>query len=528
MRYSLGLHIEGEHLKVALIHKCKNKIEIDLLRSFSLTDLENVKPLYTLSTILSGKKTTITSGLDAYDILFREIQIKLASKRAVLSVLPFQAETLLPHPLEEIILIPSLYKRGDGSTDVALFTTTHVSLKDHLSKLNNLEINPEIVSCTPNALCRLSEFLLPSSKSPKPLFSWQKKKENPEEMHTSTLFFDIGQETISYGLLSEGRVKISLSLKRGMQDLIAALAQDNPQEELAKVDFCNIDSSLFPHLHEICQQLKKDLARIFVYIKEKTDDNASFPILLTGDISALMNFQEFFSSSIGISHHLLPIPQDLQNFSLPLGLALDGLHQDSQTVQFRQGPYTHPSLLKKRTQQAAIYASSCFILAVSIWAAGTLFVSKKTDVIFQQLMSYTAQELSPSKGTLEQEISKWEVNLSKEKGKFPFIPTVPKVSDVLAWISTHPRLSGVENKKEMIEVQKMRYSLIKYPKMNQKLEAYQAKVELEFTAASPRLAREFHEALLAGDFMVDPKQGVTWNMRQNAYVTSFFLKEQTR
>jgi len=58
------------------------------------------------------------------------------------------------------------------------------------------------------------------------------------------------------------------------------------------------------------------------------------------------------------------------------------------------------------------------------------------------------------------------------------------------------------------------------------LESYQAKVELEFKASTPTLAREFHESLLKDDSFVNTSQEVTWNASKNLYNASFYLRSK--
>ena len=95
--YALGLHVEDKTVKVALLHRGKKGIEIDLLRSFALEGQEGVKPLYMLSSILADKVYAVVTGLDASDVLLRETALKLRRKGAILAALPFQVGGA--HPL---------------------------------------------------------------------------------------------------------------------------------------------------------------------------------------------------------------------------------------------------------------------------------------------------------------------------------------------------------------------------------------------------------------------------------------------
>ena len=123
-------------------------------------------------------------------------------------------------------------------------------------------------------------------------------------------------------------------------------------------------------------------------------------------------------------------------------------------------------------------------------------------------------------------MQKTERSLLKEKKIFPFSPSCPKVSEVLAWLSTHPAFSTAEGAaKEGIEIKKVHYQLVSFPHLEDHSAPYQAQVELEFTAMTPRLAREFHEALLKGDQMVNAKKEIKWNAQGNFYTVQFQLNK---
>ena len=123
---------------------------------------------------------------------------------------------------------------------------------------------------------------------------------------------------------------------------------------------------------------------------------------------------------------------------------------------------------------------------------------------------------------MQQLLAQWKQSLASQTRPFPYLLSVPKVSDVLAWLSTHPQLLLHTG----IEIQKVHYSLVQYPKLQQASLQTQAKVDLEFTASTPTAARAFHDALLRGEGPVDAKQKVAWTVHQNIYHTSFYLNHE--
>jgi hypothetical protein len=158
--YVLGIHKEGSCIKVALLCKVKNKIEIALLQSFPL----DVKPLDILKAVLEGKKVKIVSGLETNEIVRRDLSLKLSKEKEILSVLPFQIESLIPFPLKETILLPNLYPRNKEVTDVVIFATKKDLLYYHLEDLKSSDVYPDTVSTTATALSRWGRLLFPHAK----------------------------------------------------------------------------------------------------------------------------------------------------------------------------------------------------------------------------------------------------------------------------------------------------------------------------------------------------------------------------
>jgi type IV pilus assembly protein PilM len=134
--------------------------------------------------------------------------------------------------------------------------------------------------------------------------------------------------------------------------------------------------------------------------------------------------------------------------------------------------------------------------------------------------------------SLLERINYLEKDLQAIPDIFPLLPNIPKVSDVLAWLSTLHIQIGKKSKGELpnaqsIQIENFNYTLVKRPEQNKKQEKYLVKVEIEFTSPTPKQAREFHDALIAPNNFVDPKGEVKWNTSHGRYRASFYLKDRT-
>ena len=433
--YVLGIYKEQTRIRVALLCQIKNKIEIALLQSFPL----DVKPLDILRTVLVGKKVKVVSGLETNEIVRREISFKLAKEKEILSVLPFQVESLIPFPLKETILLPLLYPRNKHVTDVLLFATKQEFLLHHLNDLKNSDIYPDTVSATAAALSRWGKLLFP---------------------HTKEFSVIQGKTCIVY---SEDR-------------LVAAHAIEEDE---------------------------KGIEQVQAFVKTK------FPnAFLIWEESVLTDMHETPAYS-NFEFHAL------KEFAIPIGLALDGLIADSHSLQFQQGTLTSQKELKSQKMLALKYLAACTTLALGLFAFGAYHLNVEKNHLEQTIVQYLGQE--SNKGSLNDKITSWEGFVEKQEKTFPLSPNIYLVSDVLAWLST---------RKETIDIRHVHYNLVKCPTLEEKNTPYLVKLEIEFTALSETIAKEFHDALKKQTPFINLSKEISWTVSQDIYKTSFYLKQK--
>ncbi len=441
--YGLGIYTDSKSLKIALLSKTKQGVHVELLRSFAPDE----DFLHILQPILSGKKVSVSTGLETSEIFVRELSLQLTKRSAIYKALPFQLESIIPFSLDELILVPFFDKTSQKTTSVSLIASKRSFLENHLQKWLVATVDPDVVSCVPAALARFSD-----SQEP-------------------TLIFHVGEETTTYLLTSGNRILFSQSF----------------------------------HAHRESPQFRKEILRAAAFIRQKTPQPTS--LILTGeDAPEISDILELSGK----------IPENAA-YAIPIGLALEALAQDDTEVQLRQGPYISKGQVNTRKKLTFVYLASCLLLTGVLWIGGHLSIKKQETHLSERLHTYTTN--SPDQ-PLATAIETWAKILEEKKEPFAYTFTVPKVSAILSWLSSHPN--------GKIRVTRLHYSLTKMPRITAEKEPYEAKIDLEFTASSPRHAREFHDALLAGDEYVNAQKAITWNANQNSYQTSFFLKSRPK
>jgi type IV pilus assembly protein PilM len=470
MMFTIGLTLEKEAFRIAILKKEKKTIAIESLQTFSHAP-DNVKLFYNLPPFHTGKETQIVSGLAGSDVFIRKLHLPLREKRKILAALPFQLESLIPFSNENPIVCPLLKPLSKQMTAVTVVATTQDRLSSHLTTLKGMDIEPDTISCHPIALVRFARWKF------------------PQEFRI--LCFDIRDKKISCALLEGSELILSQSI---------------PVDDKGGVAL--------------------ELEKLSVFLKQKGAIDNQTPWALTGDSTDFTDVlnQIFAGQKLELSDPHLAL------YAIPIGLALDALASDELSLQFCQKEFTPKRTIQLRKKRMLHYLGLCLGAAL-LMAMGKLFIlNKKQHKLIENLQSYLSSSLSKdslsSINQIEEKLHEWENSLRGQKSSFAFLPTVPKVSDVLAWLSAHPSFATEEgDQKEGMEIKSLHYSLMKYPKIGDTSSPYAAQVELEFTSLAPRSARDFHETLLKGDQIVNAKKEVKWQTQNQSYHTSFELNK---
>lgn len=406
---------------------------------------------------------TLVSGIPAWNIFLREFSFNLNSKREILSVLPFQVESQLPYPLSDLVLYPILHKKKDAQTDVTLFALNKSVLAEHLHFFQSNKMDPSVVSTTCNALQRFAESHVPK--------------------HPSLIIYHLGIEKSSAIVISDGKILLSQTQNFGTST------------------------------HSL-DLFEKDLERFSTYIKKKSPHVTDLLIVGEGSDLHTSLLIKIFSAHFSLINFS---DSKLKKYAIPIGLCLDAMKQDSRSVQFRVGDYLPIKKSQQRSKWIKSYLAGSLLLLILTTLGGNFFLNKKEKALFSLLNLHYANEKHL---TIEQAVLDYASISSSNKAPFPFALTVPKVSDILVWASNHPKLKESNGE---IKINHLHYQLIKYPKLESPSLPYAAQVEMKFTSRSPRLAREFYDALLKGDAIVNGKQQIIWKADNDNYHVTFHV-----
>ncbi len=518
----IGVQIEGPIIKMVKVRKEKARLHFDWMRSCLVTELDpNASSFF-------SEPCSLVTGLEAQEVLVRDLSLKLTERSKILDSLPFQIEELIPYPPQDALVSVQIARQEDRkSSKVTLVATKTEYLSRHLDAFQTINLDPEQVSCTPIALWRYFLHFFPS-------------------MQCGFLLHFGPKHGVALGLCQR-KLGFAHTFPIAMESFLEALEADRilqksqkTQERPTGIDLLSIDPEEYPHLHAISHQSQKELARLFLFLQKKAAKEEITEVILSGNFAPFVRFREFVASALPENLTLCSSPAlesydatTLEAFAIPIGLALEGTSTDECAVQFRQARHTAKISYAKKRKQIFSYALavsaliSCFILGANI------FFGKQEKALANTFHAYFAHKLNSSKthsiSEIETQLKSLESSLKKSKTPFPLLLSVPNVSETLSWLSSLPALNPIDKDPQIhrtIEIRNVKYSLVKYPKISDPSSPYQAKVELELETSSPELAKEFHLSLQKETSIADSKKEIAWKPKGNLYFVSFYLKNK--
>lgn len=500
-----ALYLDGPLLKMAHVSREKGAIKIEALRSHFYSADE--KPPLAL-------KENLVTGLDGGECVFRQLSLQVSGKRKVMQALPFQLEEAIPYPLEEAVVAPLLIPQPQ-STLVNLFATTEEKVREHVDQFKKIGVDPEVVSAIPQALWRFCRYAA------------------PKETNLHVVY--LGMERIVFLSIIDGQLFLAQNISIGVRSFIEAMQKDfgmderEFQQKSKDIPLSSLNLSELPLLQKAVHQFQKDIDRIFMYLQKKISDE-TVPLLLLGNLYSPLKCYDLLKPLFPAKHRWVELEIQanfdeamLQAYAIPIGLGLDALQADSHQVQFRQKALLQPRVAQSRRKNVFLYAACCALACIAMWAGSSLIIEKWTNKLRQQVVQSTSV-LKEKKGSLEELVDRWESTLASQKRTFAYFPSVPVVSDTLAWLCAHPLLAFSKEEKDQIEIKAFRYQLLEYPSIEAPTKGYKAQVDLELMITSGKLAKRFHDALHAEKGMIDQKSKISWQEEGNYYRVSFALK----
>lgn len=541
---TVGCAIEEKELRFAKVSEKRGKLVIEdtlVVEVFSDGEVGDVKPLYNgdkeerLQQLIKGE--LVISALASQKTLVRPLFVKLKKKSDIDAVIDFQAEPLFPfEPGEALVDWMELRKEEEGS-ELTVFGVKKEDVASHLESCSRYRVDPECVS-TPAAA--LLSFAAAFSEESAPF-----------------IVAHIGMESSTCLLVEGGKLLSAKELPTGIGKIVELVGGD-----FSAIEFSS--TSLGEELSRALSLLRLELLKNFYALAKPLKGEQVVKLAITGEAALSKGLTSWLLESLSMEEVVCSLPADCKlprekflQMAIAIGLAVSGLPGREGPINLRRGDLAHSNPLKRLTRPLLLYFTASLFVAFGIFLYAKASMGLQEDHLkgrFGDLLSYMNRSYDEFEGEYQKKLGRTEGGvyplqklsaqelynridyLESEIDSAPqpiaLMPNTPRVSDLLAWLSTHPNvvLAGEEGKEKraLIEIDSLNYVMVKRPEEKKRTNRYQVKVELEFTSATPKLAREFHDALIEEKKIVDGNGEVKWSSSRGKYRTSFFLKDRTR
>lgn len=534
---SIGLERSSTGIKVASVVNSGKKPTLTRLSTLR-PDVDDVKQLYIHYPI-------ITTGLEGKEVLVRPLSLPLTKEKDIQEALTFQSEPLLPYPVDQALLTYQVVSKASDSTSLTLLAAHKEAVQAHLQPWESAGIEPEKVASVSSALCEFGTHYLPHVKT--------------------CLILHVQPQEMTCVLIKEGKVWASFAQSEGLNLLLEAQAKEGltslPQNE---EEWQAIDQQKKGHFADALKRLQKEATRMGYALAKECKSGSIEGVVVTGEVVEWEGLSQLLIKNLQFPVlNCEPIAtyssRDLLSNAVPIGLALGSLSSRSHSIDFRQQELAYPHPWRRLKIPMALYFFSVLLLTFAFYFFGQQYLIYQENQIKQTYIDLLAginkshddfevafvAKNSKAHAAFNNEIPKidqlnqedlttrlafLQKDLQGTPDSFPLFANIPRVSDVLAWLSQHPAAVFVDeegNRQAKLQIENFNYTMVKRPQQGKKQEKYQVKVELEFSSPKPKWAREFHDALIAPNDWIDPKGEVKWNSNRGKYKTSFFLKDKT-
>lgn len=433
----------------------------------------------------------IVTALPTRKVLLRPLHVQLSKASEIDKVLAFQAEPLLPYPIEEAVLDRYILGSGPDGADLCIAAVREDDLSSHLQFYQDSGIEPESSSCAPAGLATFGSLFCP-------------EEDELLIIHTEDLF------------------------------ATCVLARAGVPLAAHHVEF-GLDSS-------DDAILKKLTLTAHSLYKVSKGDNGKPPLLVTGSSSAEPGFARQLAKQLDCELAESSAQPETQAHAAVVGLAMSVLQDKAPRLNLRKGSHSYPRPWRRFTTALGTYFGACLLVALALFAYTAARSSTQDQQLRQEYLNVIgALNLSPeqaeeqfrgrpagesfdpaklSRDDLRRRLDYLERNLGRPQVLYPLQPATPLVSDLAAW------LGQFAAEGEGIRIESLAYTMVKHPEPRHPKERYQVRVDLDFMA-SPEVAKRFHDALMAPTSILQGNTDIKWSSSGGKYRTSFFLQDRT-
>lgn len=182
----LGIDINEDFISAVQISGSLKGFQV-LSSASVLVDHNPEKALNEISEKMNLGSETYIASIDGSNISYQNLTMPFKDPKKIKQTLPFELETLLPFPVDDIVVDFNIVKSGDHSEIIAV-SARKALVSQYLQAVRTLDVHPRVIDIRP---VPIALWLLSQSETP-----------------DNGLVIDIGQKKITYVLFIDRRIAL--------------------------------------------------------------------------------------------------------------------------------------------------------------------------------------------------------------------------------------------------------------------------------------------------------------------------------
>ncbi|MCH9612178.1 MAG: hypothetical protein S4CHLAM102_06620 [Chlamydiia bacterium] len=526
--YALGIHSDGDYMKCALIKGRGKRLHIECLEGFD-KEIFNTGQLEKALFNKTGiddlfEKVPTASALSSKDLFIRSLKLPLTKKEAIYNALKYQVEEISPFQAAESTVVPLIAPDPSekGHSRVTMFAFRDEVMQTHIDGVKGLGIKPSWVACVPTALQRFAGFFAEGEKG--------------------VIVFYFGWSITEMVLVIDDMIISSTHIEIGLKDFYHAMSIDSPdcgefdldalKEEMHYFGALNTEKS---NLYQLLENYYQRVSRAMEYFAEQ-EQGTEVGILYTGFLDAI-DFLEnlmggFNRKPIEMTPHLNYSRETLSTYAIEIGLALNVMNTDKNTLQLRVGKWMSSLQVRRAKMFTKRYLAAIACTTLLCFGFSNLILLIKENQLkehFQRVLTESHIKrlpIDPSRLTF---LDKLFVSRKSLSGAIEYISReMTQEMAPASYLAAPPTVSGLMEGLEVglgkfgqdFHAATLDYALDKHPSLDQPKEAYMAKVVFGYEAKNRQVAEKVYARLKELSF-VDKPSSLAYNHKKECYEVTF-------
>ncbi len=455
-----------------------------------ITDLNQLKRKIDAVTNNREVSFEVVSALGPEQVFSRQLELPLKRKGAVMKALPFQLESILPFSQEYSTTL-CMIKKMPKASKIHLYSFLNETMDEHIQNVKTFGFNPDWVSTVPRALRRFAE-------------TFGAQTDN-------YVLFHFGWARSYLMAVVQGDEVFSTTIPLGLKNLIDALKDNLTTAEEVSLEFleleierCAQNQGTDSEVGQILFEVQSQIYRSIEFLRRQGSLGENKGVIFTGYteiIKKISGWLELFPGEcIDIVPHLEYETKEISAYAIEIGLALDCLQRDEETLQLRVGSFVPTRLFSKVKRKAAmVVALSCLSSVLALSAVVAYHIKREIGLKdrFARIVQLTNADIDKFPFLEKTFVGREEINQGihelvkglKTVKKENLLSHPPiQVYQTFEWI--YPHLS------QEMELRQVHYELVSYPTIENSDRDYLVKFTLIFTSNSEEVAQTFINKLL--------------------------------